>query len=163
MDSTSVNSYRNLAFCYLKLESYDKAAASFDKALALKPDDVQMRSMLGKIYTFNKDYEKAVRQYEILLNDYSDMLNDSLRCVIYPDLGLSYLSLLDCHSAIPVLLKAEKCRPGDISVLFNIASAYHTCNMIDEAHQYYDKVLKLDPGNKEARKGFMQTQIQGKE
>jgi tetratricopeptide (TPR) repeat protein len=163
MDSTSVNSYRNLAFCYLKLESYDKAAAAFDKALALKPDDVQMRSMLGKIYTFNKDYEKAVRQYEILLNDYSDVLNDSLRCVIYPDLGLSYLSLLRCGEAIPVLLQAEKCRPGDTSVLFNIASAYHTCNKIDEAHQYYDKVLKLDPGNKDARKGFMQTQIQGKE
>lgn len=163
MDSTSVNSYRNLAFCYLKLESYNKAAAAFEKALALKPDDVQMRSMLGKIYTFNKNYENSVRQYEMLLNDYSELLDDSLRCVIYPDLGLSYLSLMKCRDAIPILLRAEKCRPNDTSILFNIASAYHTCNMIDDAHRYYGKVLDLDPGNQDARKGFMQTQIQGRE
>jgi tetratricopeptide (TPR) repeat protein len=163
MDSTSVNSYRNMAFCYLKLESYDRAAAAFEEALALKPDDVQMRSMLGKIYTFNQKYENSVKQYEILLNNYAELLDDSLRCVIYPDLGLSYLSLMKCRDAIPVLLKAEKCRPRDTSILFNIGSAYFTCNMINEAHEYFGKVLDLDPNNKEARKRYMQTQIQGQE
>jgi tetratricopeptide (TPR) repeat protein len=163
MDSTSVNAYRNLAFCYLKLESYSLAAETFKKALALKPDDVQMRSMLGKIYTFNKNYENSVRQYEILLNEYSELLNDSLRCMIYPDLGLSYLSLLKCQQAIPVLLKAERCHPRDTAVLLNIASSYQTCNQIKEARTYYEKVLELDPNNKVALRGKLETTIQGQE
>ncbi len=163
LDSTSVNAYRNLAFCYLKTESYDNAAGTFEKALTIKPEDIQMRSMLGKIYTFNKIYGKSVEHYVILLNDYSESLTDSLRCVIYPDLGLSYLSLLKCREAIPVLLRAEKCRPDDTSILFNIGSAYQTCNMIKEANTYYRKVLEIDPGNADAIKREMQTRFQGEE
>lgn len=163
LDSTSVNAYRNLAFCYLKLESYGDAATSFEKALMIKPEDTMMRSMLGKVYTFTENYSKSIHHFEYLLNDLGGDLTDSLRCVIYPDLGLSYLKLLKCSEATPILLKAEKCNPKEISILFNIASSYHTCNMIDEAHAYYLKVLAIDPGNKEARIGEMKTRFQGQE
>jgi Tfp pilus assembly protein PilF len=83
--------------------------------------------------------------------------------VIYPDLGLSYLKLLKCNEATPILLRAERCNPGEVSVLFNIASSYQTCNMIAEANTYYRKVLEIDPGNADARKGEMQTRFQGEE
>ena len=163
LDSTSVNAYRNLAFCYLKQELYDLAAATFEKALQIKPEDTMMRSMLGKIYTFNEKYQKSIHHFEYLLNDQGGDLTDSLRCVIYPDLGLSYLKLMRCSEATPILLKAEKCDPKEISVLFNIASSYHTCNLIKEANTYYKKVLEIDPGNPDARKGEMQTRFQGEE
>jgi len=163
LDSTSVNSYRNLAFCYLKIESYDKAAGTFEKALALKPEDSQMRAMLGKIYTYNEKYDNAVKHFGIALNDYPDEATDSLRCVIYPDLGLSYLKLLRCTEAIPVLLKAEQCSPREVSILFNIAAAYELCNKMKEANSYYKKVLAIDPGNKDAKKGEMRTRFQGQQ
>lgn len=163
LDSTSVNSYRNLAFCFLKSEKYSEAAGVFEKALVIKPEDTQMRSMLAKIYTYNEKYSNSVKHYEIMLNDYSEELTDSLRCVIYPDLGLSYLKLLKCSQAIPVLAKAEKCDPDEISVLFNSASAYHACNRLDDANEYYRKVLRIDPANKEAIKGEMQTRFQGQD
>lgn len=163
LDSSSVNSLRNLAFCYLKTESYNHAASTFEKALILKPEDITMRAMLGKIYTFNKKYEKSVMHYEHIIDNQSDLLTDSLRCVIYPDLGLSYLSLMRCQEAIPVLLKAEKCRPGDPAVRLNIASSYQTCNMMKKANAYYKKVLEIDPANPDARKGEMQTRFQGQE
>lgn len=163
LDSASVNSYRNLAFCYLKTEAYDKAAATFEKVLVIKPEDTQMRSMVGKIYSYNEKYTKAIKHFEILLNDYSEDISDSVRCVIYPDLGLGYLKLMKCTQAIPVLLKAEKCKPKETSILFNLASAYQLCNKMNEANDYYNKVLKIDPGNAEARKGEMQTRFQGQE
>lgn len=163
LDSTSVNSLRNLAFCYLKTEAYMDAAATFEKALVVKPDDIQMRTMLGKIYSFKKYYAKAIEQFEILLDDYGDIIDDSTRCVIYPDLGSSYLSDGKCSRATPILLKAEKCSPNDISVLFNIASSYQTCNQIKEANAYYKKVLRLDPNNKDAKKGDLQTTPQSQE
>jgi tetratricopeptide (TPR) repeat protein len=163
LDSTSVNSYRNLAFCFLKSERYSEAASVFERALVIKNEDTQMRSMLGKIYTYNEKYSNSIKHYEILLNDYSEDLTDSLRCVIYPDLGLSYLKLLKCSQAIPVLLNAEKCDPDEISILFNLASAYHACNRLDDANEYYRKVLRIDPANKEAIKGEMQTRFQGQD
>jgi len=163
LDSTSVNSLRNLAFCLLKVDRYADAASTFEKALAVKPEDIQMRTMLGKIYSFNRKYDKAVRHFEILLNEYSESLNDSIRCIIYPDLGLSYLSDGKCTKATPILLKAEKCNPGDISVLLNIATSYHTCNLIKKANKYYKKVLRIDPNNKDAIRGNLETTIQGQE
>jgi tetratricopeptide (TPR) repeat protein len=163
LDSTSVNAYRNLAFCYLKLESYNDAALSFERALSLKPEDTMMRSMLGKVYTFTENYSKSIFHFEYLLNDLGGDLTDSLKCVIYPDLGLSYLKLLRCGEATPILLKAEKCNPREISILFNIASSYQTCNMMKEANTYYRKVLEIDPGNADARKGEMQTRFQGQQ
>jgi tetratricopeptide (TPR) repeat protein len=163
IDSTSVNTYRNLAFSYLKTEQYNSAANAFAKALEIKPDDVIMRSMLGKIYSFNKDYSKSVEQFEYILDKGGDNLTDSLRCEIYPELGSSYLQLGNCQASIPVLLKAEKCSPREISILMNIAGSYERCDKIKDANSYYKKVLAIDPKNKDAVKGDLRTTIQGKE
>ncbi|UCC80635.1 MAG: tetratricopeptide repeat protein [Candidatus Zixiibacteriota bacterium] len=163
LDSTSVNSLRNLAFCYLKTEAYTEAASALEKALVVKPEDIQMRLMVGKIYTFNNKSLDAIKHFEILMNDYAESLNDSVRCEIYPDLGRSYLADGRCSRATPILLNAERCNPNDISVLLNIATSYHTCNLIKEANTYYKKVLRIDPNNKDAIRGEMETRIQGQE
>jgi tetratricopeptide (TPR) repeat protein len=163
LDSTSINTFRNLAFSYLKTEQYGSAAQALVKALNLKPDDVIMRSMLARIYSFNKDYKNSVDQYEYVLNHESPDLNDSVRCEIYPELGSDYLQLSDCRTALPVLLKAEKCRPNDFSVIMNIASSYELCDKISDANTYYKRALELNPGSKDAKKGVLRTTIQGKE
>lgn len=163
LDSTGVNSLRNLAFCLLKEERYTEAAATLEKALVVKPEDIQMRLMVGKIYSFNAKSLDAIKHFEILMNDYAESLDDSIRCEIYPDLGRSYLADGRCSRATPILLKAEQCNPNDISVLLNIATSYHTCNQIKEANTYYKKVLRIDPNNKDAIRGNLETTIQGQE
>ncbi len=166
MDSTSINTYRNLAFSYLKTEQYGQAAKTFARALELKPDDVMMRSLLAKIYSVNKDYKNSIAQYERILNgngNGSPEVSDSLRCEIYPDLGAGYLQDGNHQAAVTTLLKAERCQPNDFSILMNIASAYLHLDKVSEAHTYYGKALDIKPNDKEAKKGFMMTQIQGKE
>jgi tetratricopeptide (TPR) repeat protein len=162
LDSTSINTYRNLAFSYLKTEQYGSAAQSLVKALELKPDDVVMRSMLARIYSFNKNYQSAVDQYEYILNHENADLNDSVRCEIYPELGSDYLQLGNCRTALPILLKADKCKPNDFSIIMNIASSYELCDKIDDANSYYKKALELNPKSKDAMKGEMRTRLQGK-
>ena len=162
IDSTSINTFRNLAFAYLKTDQYGNAAGAFRKALELKPDDVIMRSMLGKILSFNRDWKNAVEQYEYILNGNPEA-SDSLKCEIYPELGYDYLMLNQCQKATVTLLKAERCDPNDASVLLNIAASYHACNSLKEANTYYKKVLKIDPKNKQAIKGEMETRFQGSE
>jgi tetratricopeptide (TPR) repeat protein len=162
LDSTSINTYRNLAFSYLKTEQYSGAARAFSKALDLKPDDITMRSMLGRIYSFNKDYENSVKQYEYILSHENPELSDSVRCEIYPELGSSYLQLQNCQASLPVLLKAERCKPNDFSIIMNIAASYEFCNKMKDAHDYYKKALDINPSSKDAKKGLMRNTISGK-
>ena len=159
-DSTSVNAYRNLAFAYLKTEQYQNAARSFRKALDIKPDDVMMRSMLAKIYSFNKDFENAAAQYEIVLKSNGGQVSDSLKCEIYPELGFDYLNLGKCTTALPILLQAERCQPRDTAILMNIAASYQLCNSMKEANSYFRKVLEIEPNNKQALRGEMETRLQ---
>jgi Tfp pilus assembly protein PilF len=86
-----------------------------------------------------------------------------MKCEIYPDLGLSYLSLRKCQEALPNLLKAERCRPNELSIIKNIALSYQLCNRISDAHAYYGKALAIAPNDKDSKKGFLETQIQGRE
>ncbi|OGC94489.1 MAG: hypothetical protein A2W25_01525 [candidate division Zixibacteria bacterium RBG_16_53_22] len=159
-DSTNVNAYRNLAFAYLKTEQYQNAARSFRKALDIKPDDVLMRSMLAKIYSFNKDFDNAAAQYEMVLKSNGGQVSDSLKCEIYPELGFDYLNLGKCSAALPILLQAEKCKPRDTAILMNIAASYQLCNSIKEANSYFRKVLEIEPNNKQALRGEMETRLQ---
>jgi tetratricopeptide (TPR) repeat protein len=157
LDSTSINTFRNLAFSYLKTEQYSGAAKAFSRALDLKPDDVVMRSLLAKIYSVNQDYANSVKQYEIILNGNAADLTDSIKCEIYPDLGSAYLRLNDCQQALNALLKAERCRGNDFSVIMNIAASYELCDKVKDANVYYKKALELKPNDKDAKKGNLRT------
>jgi tetratricopeptide (TPR) repeat protein len=161
IDSTSINAYRNMAFSHLKTEQYAPAARAFQKVLDIKPDDVPMRAMLAKIYFFDKNYSQSIEQYEYILDKGGDQVTDSLRCEIYPELGLGYLSMNSCKAATPILLKAEQCRPRDVALLKNITTSYIMCNQIKEAHAYALRVLELVPNDKEAKKIEMQLRPQG--
>ncbi len=160
LDTTGVNSYRNMAFCYLKTEQYGLAAGSFEKALAIKPEDVTMRAMTAKIYTFAGMYGKAIDHFEYILNHNTPELTDSLKCEIYPDLGSSYLNQKNCQTALTYLLKAEQCKPRDVSIITNIAVSYQMCNKVKDSNVYYKKCLAIDPNNKVCKRGDLETTIQ---
>jgi len=163
LDSTNVNAYRNQAFAYLKMNDYVNTTKALRRVLELKSDDISVRAMLARIYLFREEFASAAEQYETLLADKSGQVTDSLRCEIYPDLGFGYLKMGKCQSSISILLKAEQCRPRDTTVLKNIAASYQLCNSIKEAHTYYGKILDIDPDDKVAIKGFLETKIQGQD
>jgi tetratricopeptide (TPR) repeat protein len=119
--------------------------------------------MLARIYSFRENFKDAAEQYEIIMNGSNGQVTDSLRCEIYPDLGYDYLKLGKCQSSIPVLLKAERCNSKDTAVLMNIAASYQLCNSLKESKSYYKKVLEIDPDNPQAKKGLLETTIQGQD
>ena len=170
LGTENVNALRNLAFCYLKTEQYDKAASTLEKAVALKPEDGVMRKMLGKIYVFlsgskpdQKDVyiNKAIPHLKAALQDTTGDLTAADKCEIRGDLGYCYVTLTDAKSAIPYLEKAIQCDPKNVDYLFNLASAYHYDNEIKLAHEYYGKVLEIDPNHKAAKEGYLRTQPRG--
>jgi tetratricopeptide (TPR) repeat protein len=162
-DPQNVNAYRNLAFAYLKTNDYPNTTRTLRRLLELKSDDVISRAMLARIYSFRENFDSAAEQYEIILNGSNGQVTDSLRCEIYPDLGFDYLKLNKCDKAIPVLLKADHCKPKDSVILMNIAASYQLCNNLKDAKVYYKKVLEVDPDNKIAKKGLMEVTVQGED
>ena len=170
LGTENVNALRNLAFCYLKTEQYDKAATTLEKAVALKPEDGVMRKMLGKIYVFLSGSQpdkaetyinKAIPHLKAALADTTGDLSAADKCEVRGDLGYCYVTLREPKPAISYLEQAIKCEPKNVDYLFNLASAYHMDNEIKLAHEYYGKVLELKPDHKAAKEGFLRTQPRG--
>ena len=157
----TVNAYRNLAICYLKTEKYDLAAKALEDALALKPDDAVMHSMVGKIYTVTGNYDGAIRHLTAALQnsgaDNSNSLSAEDKCKINGDLGYCYVVQRDAQKAISYLETAVGCDPRNTDYLFNLASAYHLDNQLKEANKYYKEVLALDPNHQGAKEGAART------
>ncbi len=155
----NVNTLRNLAICYLKTEQYDIAAATLESALKLKPDDVVMHQMLGNIYKFRLQCEKAVEHYRAALKDTTSAISAQERCKLKGNLGFCYVVLRECQNAVPLLEAAVECEPRNEEYLMSMAQAYHLCNDIKKANAFYSKVLELNPKNKAAQEGKLRTEV----
>lgn len=61
----------------------------------------------------------------------------------------------ECYKeTIEVYKKLLEYYPKDTNILYNLAVAYQANKQIDEAKQAYLKILKLNPGNKDAQEGL---------
>lgn len=155
----SVNALRNKAFCQLKTEKYEQAASTLEEAIVLKPDDAIMRQMIGKIYSFNGNCEKAIEHYKVALNDNTGSLSKTEKCKISGDICFCYNVMRDCNNAITYGEQAIECDPQNIDYLYNLATAYHLCNKIKLANTHYKKVLEIDPEHKGAQEGAARTEV----
>jgi tetratricopeptide (TPR) repeat protein len=160
--NVSVNTLRNLAFCYLKVENYSKATSTLEDALKLKPEDAAMQQMLGNIYKFRGNPDngllpKAVEHLKLALKDTTGTIQNGDKCKIKGDIGYCYVVLRECDNAIPYLEQAVSCGPRDEMVNLNLARAYHLCSRIKDANVYYKKTLEINPKNQDAKEGALKT------
>jgi tetratricopeptide (TPR) repeat protein len=164
----NVNALRNLAFCYLKTEQYNKAASTLEKAIELKPDDAVMRKMIGKIYIFlagsnpselDAIIPKAIPHLKAALRDTTNALSSAEKCEVRGDLGYCYVALRDPTNAIPYLEASVKCDPKNVDYLFNLATAYFLNNQVELANEYAKKVLDINPSHKGADELEKRTRI----
>jgi tetratricopeptide (TPR) repeat protein len=167
----SVNALRNLAFCYLKTEQYNKAASTLEQAIKLKPEDAVMRKMIGKIYIFISSsnaaqmeavINKAIPHLKAALADTTNALSAAEKCEVRGDLGYCYLTLRDAVNSITYLEAATRCEPKKVDYLFNLASAYFLNSQTELAHEYAGKVRDIDPNHKGADELYKRTKTIGR-
>jgi len=173
------NVYLNAGGCAYSLEDYELAVQYFEKVTELDPTQQRAYALLSDTYLNRlEDCDNGVKWTNKLLE------MDSTNCDAMKSLGLAYLGGIcppNYTKAVSYFSKSLACYKAKgmnncstADVMLYMAQAYHLeaaglaeKDKKDEskpyyknAYEWYQKVLKCDPGNKDAQEGSKQTEFE---
>ncbi|MFD1455965.1 tetratricopeptide repeat protein [Levilactobacillus lanxiensis] len=135
--------YYELATVLVDLNSYAQAEELLMKALGLfatQPAVVEkLRYGLGNVYYAAEDYTKAIQQF--------DQLGAQWKGAGYLMMAQSYMANGDHKRALAFALTALTSQPNDEATLQVMAENLLALGNMDQAAEYYDRVLQLDAKN----------------
>ncbi len=158
-------------------DALNKAIAEFKKIIALQPDDVEDRLVLGQLYTINHQTKQAEETFasaqaiqpdseDVVLNlarlyaESGDLAHAATAIESVPlnertakmefTLGAIYDQMKQPAKAIAAYQQAAKMDPGNLRVVNTLAHALLDNNQLGQALKQYQKVASGDPGNGEA-------------
>lgn len=180
-----VTCWQNLANIYRDLAGVAKGAPEFskntyDKAIALEPNNPVLYTERGKILLIlkkndeaKKDFEKAIAlqknyvdakiQLALLKEKEGDLSGaiDEMKKIVasYPysveanfQLGRLYFNNIEIDKAISQFKKALSLSPNYANALYSLGLAYEKQGETDKALEEFKKVLKLNPDNQAVQK-----------
>ncbi len=152
----------------------DQAIAEFEKIVALRPNSVEDRMVLGQLYTVKHDEKRAEAQFmaaqamepdseEVVLNlarlyaESGDIAQEVKVITAVPVagrtakmedvLGEAYNQLKQPKEAIAAFQRAAGLEPGNVSTIEALAQALLNDNQLDEALKQYRELIEADPEN----------------
>lgn len=120
-------------------------------------------TLQAQYYFSSKDFDKALSYIE----EYNKLVPNSpltyqMKALVYDENGDEYNAHLNWGKynitrknidiAINEFLNAAQLKEDDVDLLFTLASLLTENNEVNHAAEYYEKIVKLEPGNKEALK-----------
>lgn len=135
----------NFAKVLLEKDLTAKAIKVFDKILDLADDPITLREEIAALCTSKGAYTYAIELYVFILK------NIPGRYDIMAKLVDAYDRAGDGRKAMPYLLELEKNTEKDISLLLKIARRYLSIHQNARADHVLQKVIKIEPGNREAK------------
>jgi tetratricopeptide (TPR) repeat protein len=157
IDSTSPAGYVNYALSNMAISRWENARKALYKALELQPTYLkghlylarclsQMDSMAAARMQYQQTIELAEKQQS---GNYKADLGEA-----YKMISFTYLLEKNLPRALDALTKTVEYKNDDSEVHLWRAQTLHALDKRKEAEVEYQKVLKLDPNNKEAKKGL---------
>ena len=132
-NSNSPNAWNRLGTIKKVIGDYQGAEAAWLKANEINPKNSISFAALGELYGFElKQPVKAEQMYLIAIANEPDEMN-------------WYLNLSE------ILLKGLQALPGNVTLTANLATYYKDINDIPRAIEWYEKLLKISPGNEAAK------------
>ncbi|MCB9057730.1 MAG: tetratricopeptide repeat protein [Calditrichae bacterium] len=135
----------NLALTYLEMEKFDKAEKYFLETQAIAPDLIQAYTKLAEVYEKTDKRPLAIAQYKHAF-------------YIDPSIYLKKPTLGPVHQYINVLEpfmddlnRRLKSNPDDVEANITMAKVQIEQGNYSGAKNFLEKVLRLQPGNSEAR------------
>jgi tetratricopeptide (TPR) repeat protein len=165
LDSNAIGAYINYAQCLMQMEKFGNAVSALKSAIVKNPKVPSAYVSLGFCYFQMKDFDaggdefkKAIKVIDTAETKYRIDLADSYRMI-----GLSIMvqkksteeeSKQKWEDAIGNLKKSLKYKNDIAQTHLLLGQCYQNSNKKDDAIKEYKQTLKLDPKNKDAKKGL---------
>lgn len=141
--------YYALAVLLMKASPLDvtaasDAAAAFNQALALAPNDPSTHCAVANLYAHQGDYKKAAEHLHTALN-LSPPWSDKQRAEVFSTLGEHLRKLQVLPEAVWAHRQALTLQPNDRDIRYNLATALYATRELIEAEELLLAVLSTDP------------------
>ncbi|MFC1886730.1 tetratricopeptide repeat protein, partial [Thermodesulfobacteriota bacterium] len=143
LDESSVEGVRLLAFYHDRKQEWDKALASYERAVSLRPDGRNIRDLA--IYLARRgSFDEAIAMFEKLKRLDPFPVN-----FVYGILGLTYFHLGRYEDALETYKKLlELAQKGEYSLITThrqLAATYAMLGQDEEAQYHIAELLKVNP------------------
>ena len=155
-DSSYATAYVNYALSNMQLAKWEEARKALYNFLILRPTYLQGHLYLARCLAQMDSLSSAVREYNtvVQLADTSETKYKTELGEAYKMMSLAYLIEKKYPPALESLTKAVSFKPDDVELHLWRAQTLHTLSKKDDAAREYKNVLRLDPNNKDAKKGL---------
>jgi len=145
-----VSTFRALGDAYAATGDFERAAVSYRQAVALAPEDVEGRLLLGRMLTEAGDLNEAE---EVLTRALRMTREDSKQLAhAHAELGEVYCRQGKSPEAMASFYKAAELNPGDLEITRGLAACAVRAGLYAEAASAYQKVLQIEPLDLSAKK-----------
>ncbi|MDD8032142.1 MAG: tetratricopeptide repeat protein, partial [Acidobacteriota bacterium] len=128
---------------------YEKALAMFERFLELQPDLYEARVNIGNCYVRLKEYDKAIKEFEFVLEklnqEYPDLTGNKTAASIYASLGELYMDQGKLEEARQYFEKSISIDRSDHALPYNVGEILFNSGKIDEAITYYKIATEINP------------------
>jgi arylsulfatase A-like enzyme/Tfp pilus assembly protein PilF len=143
---THLKSLLFLAGLYKSLQQMEESLQYLGSAVNVVPNKLEIRLEYAQSLTFNKKFDKAIQEYEYLLDKMPD------NPMIYNNLGIIYYYKNDFAKAVECLSKEVELHSNPSSYLI-LGLSYGKLERYSEAVNYLEKYLAQSPaGDSSLRK-----------
>ncbi len=156
LDPHAVSAYVNYALSNMAQTKWEAARIALVAVIILKPEYVQGHLFLARCYAQMDSTREAHREYEsvITLTTGSEEKYRGERAEAFSMVGFSLLLDKKYAQSIEALTTSIKLKDDNPQTRLWRAQAWALSGRRDDAIREYKAVLKLDPKNKDARKGL---------
>ena len=135
----------NFAKLLIKKKMLPEAEKILRLVLKIKGSDLDFKEEVANIYNDCGLLGLAIKCYSEVLRA------DPERTYLNKKIGMAMYAAGDCNEAVKVLEKAAEKTYNDIELFLALGKIYFSMQRPVRADQWVSKVLRLDPGHKEAR------------
>jgi tetratricopeptide (TPR) repeat protein len=151
--------YLTAAEVYTTAKMPEQANAMYDKALAKDPTSLKVLTSKARAQSTDLCAQQTFDAWQSLIDAAKAKSDDTTAAIGYGWQGYYYATKKDWKKATEVLEKAAKgleVTKSAYRVSFELllAQSYHQLMEVEKADHWYHEVLKLDPDNKDAKKGL---------
>ncbi|PWG00653.1 tetratricopeptide repeat protein [Levilactobacillus bambusae] len=146
-EPTNWHHYYDLGTLLVQVKSYAQAEELFMKALGMFDQDEEAKNALiyglGNVYYAAEEFDKAIRQFQ-------QIKDQNLQSDAYMMLAQSYMAQGNHKQALVFALTAQAHRQQDAEANQLVADNLLALGHNQEAADFYDRVLTVDPQNGKA-------------